>query len=376
VYDTLRYIRPQVATTCVGQAVAVGAVLLAAGAPGKRAALPHTRVVLHQPMGQGRGTIPDLILQADEVVRVRADIEDILSRHTGQDTATLRADTDRDRVFTAHAALDYGLIDHVIEERPLPGAASVACASAVGAAGATLDGVRGRLVATARARSPSVTSRAPATAAIISLDGSLTPRSISERYCGETPARRAVSTRISPRSLRSRRRHSPSASRHSGSRPSRGVSSAGMIRRTISAIRHIVSRSLPDVPAIPPTAESRGAGQVGPEAAAGTSGAADLAARLAAVQAQVGRVGEDELHVRGVPVDRVGLIAYEAGVPCWSCAPWRPTDAPPAARTACSTPLATNSAASMAGVVCLAVGEHIVHVRFGPGLEATDHVAQ
>ncbi len=121
VYDTLRYIRPQVATTCVGQAVAVGAVLLAAGAPGKRAALPHTRVVLHQPMGQGRGAIPDLILQADEVVRVRAEIERILSRHTGQDTATLRADTDRDRVFTAEAALGYGLLDHVLEERkPLP----------------------------------------------------------------------------------------------------------------------------------------------------------------------------------------------------------------------------------------------------------------
>ncbi|TYB45614.1 ClpP family protease [Actinomadura chibensis] len=121
VYDTLRYIRPQVATTCVGQAVAVGAVLLAAGAPGKRAALPHTRVVLHQPVGQSRGAIPDLILQADEVVRVRADIEHILSRHTGQDTATLRADTDRDRVFTAKTALDYGLIDQVIEEKqPLP----------------------------------------------------------------------------------------------------------------------------------------------------------------------------------------------------------------------------------------------------------------
>ncbi|MBO2458913.1 ClpP family protease [Actinomadura violacea] len=121
VYDTLRYIRPQIATTCVGQAVAVGAVLLAAGAPGKRAALPHTRVVLHQPMGQGRGAIPDLILQADEVVRVRADIEGILSRHTGQDVATLRADTDRDRVFTAKTAKEYGLIDHVIEERrPIP----------------------------------------------------------------------------------------------------------------------------------------------------------------------------------------------------------------------------------------------------------------
>ncbi|HEY8479681.1 MAG TPA: ATP-dependent Clp protease proteolytic subunit [Spirillospora sp.] len=121
VYDTMQYIRPQVATTCVGQAVAVGAVLLAGGAPGKRAALPHTRVILHQPVGQGRGAIPDLILQADEVVRIRADIEDILSRHTGQDTATLRADTDRDRVFTAKAALEYGLIDHVLETRaPVP----------------------------------------------------------------------------------------------------------------------------------------------------------------------------------------------------------------------------------------------------------------
>ncbi|MBD8080071.1 ClpP family protease [Cellulosimicrobium arenosum] len=117
VYDTIRYIRPQVATTCVGQAVAVGAVLLAAGAAGKRAALPHTRVVLHQPAAQGRGTVPDLILQADEVVRVRADMEGILSRHTGRTVERLRADTDHDRVFTAAAAREYGLLDHVLEER-------------------------------------------------------------------------------------------------------------------------------------------------------------------------------------------------------------------------------------------------------------------
>ncbi|MFF7245794.1 ClpP family protease [Embleya sp. NPDC008237] len=117
VYDTMRYVRSEIATTCVGQAVAVGAVLLAAGAPGKRAALPHARVVLHQPAAQGRGAIPDLILQADEVVRVRADIEHILSRHTGQSTATLRADTDHDRVFTATAAKEYGLVDVVLEER-------------------------------------------------------------------------------------------------------------------------------------------------------------------------------------------------------------------------------------------------------------------
>jgi ATP-dependent Clp protease protease subunit len=127
VYDTLRYIRPQVATTCVGQAVAAGAVLLAAGAPGKRAALPHARIVLDQPAAQGRGAIPDLILQADEVVRVRADIEKILSRHTGQSMRTLRTDTDRDRVFAAEAAKAYGLIDHVMEDRsPVGGHAASA----------------------------------------------------------------------------------------------------------------------------------------------------------------------------------------------------------------------------------------------------------
>ena len=117
VYDTMRYIRSPVATTCVGQAVAVGAVLLAAGAPGRREALPHTRVVLHQPAAQGRGTIPDLILQADEVVRIRADLEEVLSRHTGQPVERLRSDTDHDRIFTATAAREYGLIDQVIEQR-------------------------------------------------------------------------------------------------------------------------------------------------------------------------------------------------------------------------------------------------------------------
>lgn len=117
IYDTMRFVRSQVATTCVGEAVSVGAVLLAAGAEGKRSALPHARVVLHQPVAQGRGAIPDLILQADEVVRIRANIEGVLARHTGQSVSTLRADTDHDRVFTAAAARDYGLLDHVIEQR-------------------------------------------------------------------------------------------------------------------------------------------------------------------------------------------------------------------------------------------------------------------
>ncbi|WP_144627855.1 ClpP family protease [Arthrobacter woluwensis] len=117
IYDTMTFIKPDVATTCVGQAVAVGAVLLAAGTAGKRAALPHSRIVLHQPAAQGRGTIPDLILQADEVIRIRSDIEEALALHTGQSVETLRRDTDRDRTFTAQAARDYGLLDLVITSR-------------------------------------------------------------------------------------------------------------------------------------------------------------------------------------------------------------------------------------------------------------------
>ncbi|MEV6241355.1 ATP-dependent Clp protease proteolytic subunit [Lentzea sp. NPDC051838] len=116
-YDTMRYIKAPVATTCVGQAVAAGAVLLAAGAPGRRAVLPHSRVVLHQPAAQGRGAIPDLILAADEVVRVRTQLEEILSRHTGRSVDELRHDTDRDRVFDAAGAVEYGLADQVLEQR-------------------------------------------------------------------------------------------------------------------------------------------------------------------------------------------------------------------------------------------------------------------
>lgn len=117
IYDTMRFLRPDVATTCVGQAIAAGAVLLAGGAPGKRTALPHARIVLHQPAAQGRGTIPDLILQADEVVRVRAELEAVLAEHTGQSVERLRHDTDRDLVLTAQGALEYGVIDDVMVPR-------------------------------------------------------------------------------------------------------------------------------------------------------------------------------------------------------------------------------------------------------------------
>jgi ATP-dependent Clp protease protease subunit len=117
IYDTIQYIQAPVMTTCVGQAIAEGAVLLAAGEPGRRAILPHARVVLHQPGTRGQGTIPDLLLAADEVVRLRGEMESVLSRHTGQSVETLRADTDRDRVFTPQAALAYGLADQILTDR-------------------------------------------------------------------------------------------------------------------------------------------------------------------------------------------------------------------------------------------------------------------
>jgi ATP-dependent Clp protease protease subunit len=120
VYDTLRFVRAPVATTCVGQAFSSTALLLAAGDPGQRAVLPHARVLLHQPAGQGRGTIPDLILAAEEILAVRAELEEALSLHTGQDVATLRRDTDRDRILRADEAVAYGLADTVIRSGPAP----------------------------------------------------------------------------------------------------------------------------------------------------------------------------------------------------------------------------------------------------------------
>ena len=120
IYDTMQFIRSPVATTCVGQAASAAAVLLAAGAEGQRSVLPHARVVLHQPSGGGQGTLPDLALQAKEIVRLRAQMEAILARHTGRDVETLRRDTDRDLVLTAEEAVSYGLVDAVLDSRKLP----------------------------------------------------------------------------------------------------------------------------------------------------------------------------------------------------------------------------------------------------------------
>lgn len=117
IYDAMQFIRPRVETTCVGQAAATAALLLAGGAPGQRSILPHGRVVIHAPAAEGRGTIPDLILEADEVERVRTMQEQILAAHTGRTPAQIREDTERDLILTPHAAVDYGVVDAVLGSR-------------------------------------------------------------------------------------------------------------------------------------------------------------------------------------------------------------------------------------------------------------------
>lgn len=117
VYDAMQYVRPPVHTTCVGQAAATAAVLLAGGAAGSRSILPHGRVVIHAPAAEGRGAIPDLILEADEVERVRTMLEEILAWHTGRSPGQVREDTERDLILTAQGAVDYGVVDSLVEAR-------------------------------------------------------------------------------------------------------------------------------------------------------------------------------------------------------------------------------------------------------------------
>ena len=113
----MQYIRPDVATICMGQASSAAAVLLAAGAAGRRAVLQHAKVLLHQPSSQAQGALPDLAVQAKEVARTRREVEEILSRHTGHPVAKIRQDTDRDKTFSAAEAVGYGLADQVITSR-------------------------------------------------------------------------------------------------------------------------------------------------------------------------------------------------------------------------------------------------------------------
>ena len=117
IYDTMNFVQPDVATVCMGQAASAAAVLLAAGAPGKRSVLRHAKVLLHQPSSQARGTLPDLAIQAKEVARVRAEMDEILSRHTGHPVDKIRSDTDRNMTLGAREAVAYGLADQVITTR-------------------------------------------------------------------------------------------------------------------------------------------------------------------------------------------------------------------------------------------------------------------
>lgn len=120
IYDTMQYVRPDVQTVCLGQAASAAAVLLAAGAPGKRAALPNARVLIHQPATQGtQGQVSDLEIQAAEIERMRKLMETTLSQHTGKTPEQIRIDTDRDKILTAEGALEYGIIDQVFDYRKL-----------------------------------------------------------------------------------------------------------------------------------------------------------------------------------------------------------------------------------------------------------------
>ena len=118
IYDTMQFIKPDVSTICVGQAASMGALLLAAGAKGKRYALPNSRIMIHQPLGGFQGQATDIEIHAREILSLKQRLNEILSRHTGQSLDTIAADTERDNFKSAEAARDYGLVDEVLERRP------------------------------------------------------------------------------------------------------------------------------------------------------------------------------------------------------------------------------------------------------------------
>lgn len=115
IYDTMQFVKPDVSTYCVGQASSMGAVLLAAGTPGKRYALPHSRIMIHQPWGGVQGAAADISIQAQEILRMRARIEEILAKHTKQSLDKIKKDTDRDYFMSAEESKQYGIVDEVIE---------------------------------------------------------------------------------------------------------------------------------------------------------------------------------------------------------------------------------------------------------------------
>ena len=118
IYDTMQYVKPAISTICMGQAASMGALLLCAGAKGKRFALPHARIMIHQPLGGVQGQATDIDIQAREIIRLREQMNNILVKHTGQSLKKVEKDTDRDLFMTGKQAVEYGLVDEVIVTRP------------------------------------------------------------------------------------------------------------------------------------------------------------------------------------------------------------------------------------------------------------------
>ncbi len=122
IYDTIQHIRSEVSTICLGQAASMGAFLLAAGAKGKRLALPHSRILIHQPLGGAQGQATDIEIAAREIIRMKRELNELLANHTGQSVKQIEKDTDRDNIMTAQEAKEYGIVDEVIvrlEQAPL-----------------------------------------------------------------------------------------------------------------------------------------------------------------------------------------------------------------------------------------------------------------
>jgi len=120
IYDTMQFVKPEIQTICMGQAASAAAVLLAAGTKGKRLALEHARVLIHQPSGGGEGQSSDIEIQAREILRMRDLLEQMLADHTGRDAALIRKDIERDKILTAAEAVEYGLVDEVVATRKTP----------------------------------------------------------------------------------------------------------------------------------------------------------------------------------------------------------------------------------------------------------------
>jgi ATP-dependent Clp protease, protease subunit len=121
IYDTMQFVKPDIHTACLGQAASAAAVILAAGTPGKRSALPHSRILIHQPYTEGGGQGSDIEIQANEILRMRTEMESILARHTGKSADDVRSDIERDKILTADAAKEYGIVDQVISSRKSSG---------------------------------------------------------------------------------------------------------------------------------------------------------------------------------------------------------------------------------------------------------------